>query len=103
MPAAALYVLNPAGFAAFQRSPMIEEMLLRTAEKIESHGVAISPVRTGEYVASWYSETGRRGNGLPYGRAGNRAPHASYLEWGTRYMRRQRILGRALDAATTNP
>ncbi len=93
-----LYVLNPAGFAAFERSPMIEAMLLRTAQKIEERGVALSPVRTGQYVSSWYSETGRRDSGLPYGRTGNRAPHARFLEYGTRYMARQRILGRALDA-----
>jgi hypothetical protein len=96
--AAPLYVLNPAGFAAFERSPMIEAMLLRNAQRIEEQGVTLSPVRTGQYASSWYSETGHRDNGMPYGRAGNRAPHARFLEYGTRYMARQRILGRALDA-----
>ena len=37
-------------------------------------------------------------NGHAYARLINKAPYAIYLEFGTRYMRRQRILGRSLAA-----
>ncbi len=37
-------------------------------------------------------------NGKAYARLINKAPYAIYLEFGTRYMRRQRILGRSLAA-----
>lgn len=40
------------------------------------------------------------GDGRPvaYARLYNDTPYAVFLEWGTRYMRAQRILGRAADA-----
>jgi hypothetical protein len=40
-------------------------------------------------------------NGRAYARLIALAPYSIYLEWGTRYMRRQRILGRAADALRT--
>lgn len=45
----------------------------------------------------FHIESGIR-RGKAYARLVNTTPYAVYLEFGTRYMRRQRILGRAADA-----
>lgn len=95
---APLYVENRAGIEQMLRSRFVELALRRVGAAIKDRAERISPVDTGHYRSSWYLESIRTGDGRPFVRVGNRADYARYLEYGTRYMKRQRILGRALDA-----
>jgi HK97 gp10 family phage protein len=93
-----VFVENRAGIEAMLRSRSVELGLRRIGAAIKDRAERISPVDTGHYRNSWYLESVRPGDGRPFVRVGNRAAYARYLEYGTRYMKRQRILGRALDA-----
>lgn len=88
---------SPIGLEAVLRSQRMQRALKRRADAGKEYAQRIAPVRTGRYKASFRVVTGVR-NGVAYARLMNTAPYAIYLEFGTRYMRRQRILGRALDA-----
>lgn len=92
------YTPNRAGLRALLASPGVQRALRVKAERVKARAEAIAPVRTGHYKASFDVESGVRG-GKAYGRVINRAPYARFVEFGTRYMKKQRILGRALDAA----
>lgn len=89
---------NRAGIEAMLRSPTVVRALEARAEQIKRRAERISPVDTGHYKASWYRETHATGDGRPFVRVGNRCSYGRYLEFGTSRMRKQRILGRALDA-----
>ena len=95
----ATYTPNPAGLRALAGSPGMVQALDRQAQRIATYARLTSPVRTGQYVRSWRVYSGTR-NGVAWARVVNVAPYAGYLEFGTRYMHRQRILGRALSACS---
>jgi len=96
----------PGGIQAMLRSPkMINEMRKR-ARRVKSRAIRISPVRKtdlhrlpapGHYKRSWHYRTGVR-NGRAWARVYNTAHYAAYLEFGTRYMKAQRVLSRATNA-----
>jgi hypothetical protein len=96
---------NHAGIAAFGRSPGMQQAMQQLAGLVQERAVAISPVKTGRYKASWRTTSGVK-DGRAFGRVYNTArnPRNGYhypaaLERGNSRIRKQRILGRALDAA----
>lgn len=86
---------NPAGIAAMARSPAMQAAMHRRTTRGRNFALLISPYRTGRYSRSFRIITGIH-RGKAWSRLINIAPYAIYLEYGTRYMKRQRILGRAL-------
>lgn len=93
----ASFTEHPQGIAAMLRSDDMQAAMRRKAERGKTYAEAIAPVRTGRYRANFRVWVGVRA-GLAWARLYNPTPYARFLEWGTRYMRRQRILGRAMDA-----
>ncbi len=84
------------------------ERVLARCERVAGKGKAyvetIAPVVTGQYVGiEGAPEPGGfhivriNKDGRTIVRLINTAPHAGFLEFGTRYMKRQRILGRTAD------
>jgi len=94
----ATFVPNPAGIAAAMQSPQMVIALDRTGQRIVNAARLIGPYRTGRYQRSWRVYSGVRGD-VAWCRVANTAPYAKYLEFGTRYMKRQRILGNAVRIA----
>lgn len=101
----------PQGLAAVLAGEPMQRHLHHRMELAEIYAEAIAPVVTGRYAGFTESEArphnrGHGGfvvvsgvrNGRAYARLINITPYAVFLEFGTRYMRRQRILGRSLDA-----
>lgn len=88
---------NPAGLQRVLASQRLLRVLRARATAGMRYARRLAPVRTGRYRASFRVVSGTR-NGVVYARLLNSAPYAVYLEFGTRYMRRQRVLGRAMDA-----
>jgi hypothetical protein len=95
----ARFEADHAGLRAMLGTPEMVAALHSFADVIEERAVQISPIRTGRYVNSWRVTSGVR-NGVAWSRVANIAPYAGFLETGTRYMKRQRILGRAVDAVS---
>jgi len=92
------FTSNPAGLQKLLRSAGMVQAMHRRASRIANFAKLISPVVTGQYVSSWRIYSGIR-NGKAWARVENIAPYAKFLEHGTRHMKRQRILGRAVSAA----
>jgi len=92
------YEPDEAGLAQLRQADFVVDEMQRRVDLVKGRGEDISPVRTGEYKASWHSESGVR-DGEAYGEVSNTAPHAVFLEYGTRYMDAQHPMGRAIDAA----
>lgn len=90
--------LYPGGVETLLRCPKMREEIRKRAQAIKNRAIHISPVRTGHYKKSWHYRTGIK-NGKAWARVYNTAHYAWFLEKGTRYMRRQRILARAVAAA----
>lgn len=99
----------PGGVETLLRSPkMVGQMRIR-ARKIRNRAVVISPVgkrsyvdrhgnqHPGHYKASWHYRSGLK-DGKAWARVYNTADYAWFLEVGTRYMRRQKVLARAVDS-----
>jgi hypothetical protein len=87
----------PGGIEAMLRSPQMVEAMRVRAARVTARAQQISPVRTGLYRRSWHYRAGIR-RGKAWARVYNTVPHAAYLEFGTRYMARRRVLARAMDA-----
>lgn len=101
---------NHAGIAAMARSQEMVQAMRRRAEKGHEYALTIAPERTGRYKEHFKIEAGVR-DGRAYGFLYNdvRAldangqedpdgyPYSLALEYGTKYMTKQRILGRCLD------
>ena len=87
-----------AGMAELARAAFLAAELERRGERIRARAEELSPVRTGRYRRSWRLTVTIR-DGTIHAQVSNDTPYAPYLEYGTRYMRRQRVLGRAIDAA----
>ncbi len=86
------------GIARLERSEKLQKALARFAERGKDYAQQIAPVRTGRYRDAFRVRTGIGESGRAYARLENPVHYAIYLEYGTRYMRRQRILGRSVDA-----
>lgn len=61
------------------RQPYMVQDIDRRVQRMRRYGVFRSPVKTGQYSRSWFSYAGLR-NGVAYGRVGNSAPHAWFVE-----------------------
>jgi hypothetical protein len=101
---AAIYRPNPAGIAAMLRQPFMVEALRRIAENGKQRAEQLTPVDTGRMKASWRVWAGIK-NGKAAAQIFNVArnpktgfPYPAALEFGTRYIRKRRILGRAIDS-----
>lgn len=118
------YREDPAGIRAMLASPMVVEALRRVAEKGKERAEAIAPVRTGAYAFGAENAQGARPgvtgggfqvdagvrDGRAYARLSNHvraAPSAGWpegymyaeaIEFGNSRVRRQRVLGRAIDS-----
>lgn len=98
----AVFVPDPAGQRAMLATTSMVDAMLTLAERVEERAVQIAPIRTGRYVNHFSSSAGIH-EGVAYGRVSNDAHsddgylYPAALEWGTKHMRAQRILGRALD------
>ena len=99
--------IHPGGIEAMLRAPqMIGAMRVRAA-RVKRRAQEISNVdvrvyvdkhgnqHPGFYKRSWHYRSGIK-NGRAYARVWNSAPYAGFLEFGTRYMRAYRVLGRAM-------
>jgi hypothetical protein len=90
---------------------MVEAMRQR-ADLVRAEAERIASVRTGAYAfgapgrpgvsGGGFKVTAGIGDGVAYGRVSNDVRNKSFvysfaLEFGTKYMRKQRTLGRALD------
>lgn len=104
-------IAYPQGLAAALAAPPMVEAMHNRMRPAMLLAERLSPVRTGRYkgvttaaerpgnpgAGGFVLVSGVRG-GVAYARLLNITPYAVYLEFGTRYMRRQRILGRAMSA-----
>lgn len=100
---------NHAGIAAMGRSKDMQAAMRLLAEKVRIRAEQIAPVRTGHYAfdlpnpkapdddGGFHVSSGVRA-GKAFGRVAATAFYSRFLEFGTRYMKKQRILGRSLDA-----
>lgn len=105
----ATFRMHPGALERILSSPAMQRMLEERAERVRIRAEQIAPVRTGRYAFGMRIPSGGKGGGFEietgvergraYARVINRTPYAIYLEFGTRYMRKQRILGNALDMA----
>lgn len=84
-------------------SVAMQRALARKLQPAQEFAEHIAPVRSGRYKTGdvepggFHIRSGVR-DGRAYARLYNDTPYARYLEFGTRYMRAQRILGRSVDA-----
>jgi hypothetical protein len=110
---AATYVPNPAGIKAMLATPAMVDAMDHIGQLIRIRAEAIAPVVTGAYAFGLEGGPGVTGGGFHVDagihegvarvRVINDVHRGTYgygqaLEFGTRHMRKQRILGRALDA-----
>lgn len=96
------YRENPAGIRAMLASPGMQRAMHTVGEAVKTRAEALTPVQTGLMRRSWAVKVGVRG-GRAWVRILNDAKTAEgtrypwFVEHGTRRMRRQRVLGRAVD------
>lgn len=93
---AATFRANQAGIASLARTPAMRDAMKALADRVANQARSIAPVDTGEYKASIDASTVER-DGKAVGRVTAHADHSAFLEFGTRYMDAQRVLGRSLD------
>ena len=92
-----------AGIARMLRSPEMQRAMHRRTTRGLAFARFISPFVTGRYVRAFRIVTGVRA-GLAWSRLINDAhdpvtgyPYCEAIEYGTRFMKAQRILGRTVD------
>jgi len=106
MPSRVRYEHHEAGWEQALGSAAMLRAIHRKGEKVQTRAEQIANRDTGRYAgdidvpqpAGFYTHTFLR-SGRAVSRVQNDVPYSRWLEFGTRYMRRYRILGRALDAA----
>lgn len=105
----ATYRENPAGMRAMLAAPFMVEAMRQFAERGAAGAERNTPVDTGRMKASWRTWAGIR-NGRAAAQIYNTAtnPQTGFhyplaLERGTRYIKRRRILGRAIDDMAMRP
>lgn len=94
---AARFVPDPAGIAAMQATSAMVQAMTRRGERVVGYARLTGPYRTGNYSRCWRIYSGVR-NGKAWCRVANVARYAAFLEYGTRFMKRQRILARSVAA-----
>jgi hypothetical protein len=94
----AAFTPNPAELKKLCASPGMITTLDRYAQRIVNYAELTGPYVTGNYSRSWRIYSGTR-NGIAWCRIENVAHYSGFLEFGTRHMKRQRILGRAISAS----
>jgi hypothetical protein len=110
---AATFAQNRAGMAAMLRTPRAVKTVEHIGDLIRIRAEAIAPVQTGAYAfglpgppgvtgGGFHVDAGIR-NGVASVRVSNNVRRGSYaygaaLEFGNARIKKQRILGRALDA-----
>lgn len=75
--------VNRVGVRRMLGQPYMVREVGERVRRVAAYGRFRSPVVTGHYSRSWFSVAGTR-NGIAYGKAGNRARYAWFLERGTR-------------------
>lgn len=103
------YVEKPGAVRAMLAAPFMVEAMRQAAERIRARAERNTPVDTGRMKASWQVVAGVR-NGRAWAQTYNTAanPQTGFhypwaLEVGTRYIKRRRILGRAIDDLALRP
>lgn len=99
------YRENPSGIAAMLAAPwMVAALRDNIGEPVKEHAKRNTPVLSGRMKRSWHVHAAVR-NGRAWVRIYNTArdpktgyPYPRDVEHGNSRMRRQRVLGRALDA-----
>lgn len=94
----ARYVPNRAGLKQMLASPKMVQAMHRRGERIINYARFSGPYVTGNYYRKWRIWSGIR-DGKAWCRVANVAAYAYFLEHGTKHMKRQRILARAVIAA----
>jgi hypothetical protein len=94
----ARYVPNEAGLRAMLATPAMVTAMQRKGDRIVNYAKLTGPYVTGAYYRGWRVFSGVR-KGKAWCRVANIVDHAYFLEYGTKHMRRQRILGRSVIAA----
>lgn len=95
---------NPAGVREMLAAPWMVAGLVTVVEPARATAERLTPVDTGRMRASWRIVSGLR-DGRAWVRLMNTArnpktgaPYPYFLEVGTRYIKKRRILGRAIDS-----
>ncbi len=96
MPARATFKYNEAGWRANLASKEMADAMYQLGDKVYDRHQVIANHDTGEYKAKSYVRVYLR-DARQVARIGSTAAHSAFLEFGTRYMRRYRPYGRALD------
>lgn len=103
------YVENPAGIRGMLAAPFMVDAMRQVAERGKAGAERNTPFDTGRMKASWKVAAGVR-NGAAWAQIYNTAtnPQTGFhypwaLENGTRYIKRRRILGRAIDDMAMRP
>jgi hypothetical protein len=100
---AAVFVERPEGIRAMLAAPWMVEAMRARAEEGKRRAEQLTPVDTGRMKASWVVWAGIK-NGkaaaqiFNTARSPEGAPYPLFLEYGTRFIRKRRILGRAIDS-----
>lgn len=94
---ATTYTENPAGISEMLRSPEMVAAMHHLAQKGADRFDELAPIRTGHLVESAYVESGISGD-TAYGEWGAEAGYTVFVEFGTKYMEAQRVLGLSIDA-----
>ena len=102
----ASFTYNETGWQAALRSPEMLRAMFTKAEKVQVRAERIAPRDTGRYAGdnheiepAGFVASASIKDGRAIGRVQSDVFYSVFLEFGTRYMRRRRVLGRALDAA----
>lgn len=75
--------VHRAGVRRMLGQPYMVREVAERVRRVAAYGRLRSPYVTGHYSRSWFWRAGTR-NGIAYGKAGNRASYAWFLERGTR-------------------
>lgn len=94
-------------FAAFGKECLMAGFMRRAmvarAEAVAATAEAMAPVETGTYKSSFRVTSGITSayavGPRAYARVTNTAPHAFFVEYGSRRVKKYRILGKSLHAA----
>lgn len=83
MPVSTRLRVDRAGVRRMLGQPFMVAHIAERVRRVAAYGRFRSPYVTGHYSRSWFWQAGTR-NGIAYGKAGNRARYAWFLERGTR-------------------
>lgn len=96
MPVNARFEYNAAGWKQVLASKPMADAMYQLGDKVYDRHQIIANVDTGAYKGHSYLRIHLK-DGRWVARVGSTVPYSVHLEFGTRYMRRYRPFGRALD------